>query len=276
MNRALVVSLAGLVALSGCETASLTSQYAFPEEGRAYHYGNFCGPGVPERVSEDSALQLEVLNTLVPVDGIDAICRAHDVCYETHGRDHPGCDYAMVGALSYFSEASVPEGLFAMTSDEEDACINLAHEIQTPFHTKFAFGRGLENRARLERTDAETEAYERLQAQNNTDTILAFFGNDDAQRALDERLDTRSIGEVSGLRNSLETAAFTALSRMLTGFPDTPGTCNAVPVQALQSSFTCHFDHFEERMVSSRGDLEAVNLERMSMNGCNTVKRITP
>ena len=76
MNRALVVSLAGLVALSGCETASLTSQYAFPEEGRAYHYGNFCGPGVPERVSEDPALQLEVLNTLVPVDGIDAICRA--------------------------------------------------------------------------------------------------------------------------------------------------------------------------------------------------------
>ena len=65
MNRALVVSLAGLVALSGCETASLTSQYAFPEEGRAYHYGNFCGPGVPERVSEDPALQLEVLNTIL-------------------------------------------------------------------------------------------------------------------------------------------------------------------------------------------------------------------
>ena len=276
MKRAWAAAFASGVVLSGCETASLTSQYAFPEEGRAYHYGNFCGPGVPERVSEDPALQLEVLNTLVPMDSVDAICRAHDICYETHGRDHPGCDYAMIGALRYFSEASVPAGLFAMTTDEEDACINLAHEIQTPFHTKFAMGRGLESRARLERTDEETEAYERLQARNNTDTLLALFGNDDAQRALDERLDTRSIGEVSGLRNSLETAALTALSRMLTGFPEAPGTCNAVPIEALQTRFSCHFDHFEERMVSTRGDLEAVNLERMSANGCSTIKRITP
>lgn len=78
-----------------------------------YRYGNYCGAGWPEGLQsrpsgqpetadqrqERHLLNISTLrNVEPPQDYIDALCFAHDYCYDVMGRDSLACDAAMLGA----------------------------------------------------------------------------------------------------------------------------------------------------------------------------------
>jgi hypothetical protein len=51
-------------------------------------YGNYCGPGHGDPTY-----------TTPPVDAVDAVCEAHDRCYDTRGYFNCGCDRALITAM---------------------------------------------------------------------------------------------------------------------------------------------------------------------------------
>lgn len=223
---ALAVTGAGLM---GCETSNLTSPYAFPSPGVVYKYGNFCGPGVPTRASEDPLVQLSILDSLVPADHIDAICREHDRCYEVNGRDNPGCDYAVIGALRYYADRTVNDAPTGAPLQQDLACLNLAGEILSPFSTKYASGGSL---------------------QSTTSESAVQSGN----------------GE-TGIGTSLLTAGLSGLGAQLSGYPSAPGTCLASSVEALQSNFFCHYEYYDQK-TTLEGEAGALALSTLPENGC--------
>ena len=67
------------------ELSGKADQPAFgPTEKFTHIYGNYGGPG--NRGGE-------------PIDGIDAACKKHDMCYHYQGRDNPACDLALIQDL---------------------------------------------------------------------------------------------------------------------------------------------------------------------------------
>lgn len=78
-----------------------------PPEARqrmlSFRYGKYCGPGLPvQTASKDQVgVRLGVLErTWPPVDDLDALCFAHDYCFEIIGHDSAPCDDAMAEALA--------------------------------------------------------------------------------------------------------------------------------------------------------------------------------
>jgi hypothetical protein len=51
-------------------------------------YGNYCGPGHGDPTY-----------TTPPLDAVDAVCQAHDRCYDTRGYFNCGCDRALITAM---------------------------------------------------------------------------------------------------------------------------------------------------------------------------------
>jgi hypothetical protein len=59
--------------------------YAQTSPGGLAIYGKYCGPGNGDPTG----------NTL-PVDAVDAVCRAHDLCYQANGFFTCNCDCALL------------------------------------------------------------------------------------------------------------------------------------------------------------------------------------
>lgn len=86
--------------LAVCASNPLVSPYVNPEEGKAFKYGNFCGPSFPKfsvkytnDISHSDLLIREAKILTTPaVDDIDRVCRAHDICYDYFGHDNRSCD----------------------------------------------------------------------------------------------------------------------------------------------------------------------------------------
>ncbi len=51
-------------------------------------YGNYCGMGHGDPTGE-----------MPPIDAVDAVCREHDMCYESLGDFEPWCDLELVGSM---------------------------------------------------------------------------------------------------------------------------------------------------------------------------------
>jgi len=78
----------------------MVSPYVNPQEGKIFKYGNFCGPSFP-RFSYKYSTDITFSELLIregkilattPVDDIDRVCRAHDICYDYFGHDNLNCD----------------------------------------------------------------------------------------------------------------------------------------------------------------------------------------
>ena len=63
-------------------------------EGRdaAWAWGNFCGRNYPQVEGDDAATRRAALQAIEPRDDLDAICKAHDLCYVEHGQHALRCD----------------------------------------------------------------------------------------------------------------------------------------------------------------------------------------
>ncbi|MCG8440388.1 MAG: hypothetical protein MI723_01135 [Caulobacterales bacterium] len=215
--------------LAGCAEGSLTSAYLNPEEGVLYRYGNFCGAGHPTRISEDPNVQLPHLRAIQPVDSIDFVCKMHDICFEERGRDDPGCDYAIIGALGYTISSTFASGQ-AAESGTRMKCVNLATEIMTPFSTKYV--------------------------------------SNAPAGSMSATADNEANATQEGLAASMIAGAFTGLSGLIAGFPDQPGTCTAAGFDALQNNFVCHANFFQQQLYLYNNDYNAVRLSEMDTNGC--------
>ncbi len=69
-----------------------------------FRYGNFCGPSLPDGLSSydypsEKRARIGLIKGLEPVDTVDALCKAHDLCYEINGHDDSMCDKAFMDTL---------------------------------------------------------------------------------------------------------------------------------------------------------------------------------
>lgn len=268
--KLLSLSIVALVSV-GCASLDPTSHYFRPGDGLTYKYGSFCGPGVPARVSEDPTAQLAQLARFQAVDSVDAVCRLHDICFEQAGRDQPACDYALIGAFRYYVSRTFADSEGALPSRANQRCANLVGEIMTPFSSKYVSGEAIKQRSYQEKTPAEIQAIEAAEAAAAADRVQAMFGDQQAQFRVDQRnAADAAVTDASefGMAATIMTGAATFTSRLMTGFPETPGSCRAVTPTALQANFRCHYDHFESQMRRTRGDVNSVSLAEMPENGC--------
>jgi hypothetical protein len=111
IRRALAVAV---LALGACTSdpyinrqvplgSAAASGAAGSDDVRFFLYGGFCGAGHPTQ-SHPVGASAERIATLAanapPIDDIDALCYAHDLCYEYDGHDSLPCDAAFTQSLN--------------------------------------------------------------------------------------------------------------------------------------------------------------------------------
>lgn len=150
-NKALAAaSLFTVSALASCASGPVGSRYLQPNEEDVYAYGEFCGPRYPNLRAYDPNTQIreriEAIVDIQPMDDIDRVCKAHDLCYERFGHDNLHCDKVLntllktgLTELNYvYTGSSQSDGSFSLGSvvNEERSsakadrrCENLALEI---------------------------------------------------------------------------------------------------------------------------------------------------
>lgn len=79
----------GLPAPVASELAGiLSSDRISPDELSMPVYGNYCGFGHGDPTGQTP-----------PIDAVDAVCREHDMCYESLGDFEPWCDIELIGSM---------------------------------------------------------------------------------------------------------------------------------------------------------------------------------
>ncbi len=66
----------------------LSSDRISPDELSMPVYGNYCGFGHGDPTGQT-----------LPIDAVDAVCREHDMCYESLGDFEPWCDIELIGSM---------------------------------------------------------------------------------------------------------------------------------------------------------------------------------
>ncbi len=122
-----------------------------------FRYATFCGPGWPDGLQPptgddpqaDQNKRIENAKTLRRIynekgafDDIDHACFAHDMCYETIGRNTETCDFAMMATMlalaSQFRDRANLATALENTTEQEDAmeCANLTVDMALAFFVK--------------------------------------------------------------------------------------------------------------------------------------------
>jgi len=85
----LLRDVAGLPAPLASELAGmLPNDQISPDELSMPVYGNYCGMGHGDPTGE-----------VPPIDAVDAVCREHDMCYESLGDFDRRCDLELIGSM---------------------------------------------------------------------------------------------------------------------------------------------------------------------------------
>ena len=137
----LFVSMSYLYGVS-CQEPAVASD----DLNKKFRYGCFCGENYPniKHASKKSYRDLnqterkeliDVYQKIDAYDDIDEVCKEHDICYITHGREAGVCNDTIYNKLSSI------EKKFDRASDENisnEQCKNLAYDIASVFHTIFS------------------------------------------------------------------------------------------------------------------------------------------
>ena len=83
-NTGLLLVLCLYFAIAGCVTTRNTDE--------PWSYGNFCGPGWPDIESTSTQDRIDKLTAIQSADDIDEMCKEHDICYVSRGRNDVQCD----------------------------------------------------------------------------------------------------------------------------------------------------------------------------------------
>lgn len=81
-----------LCCLSSCSQGGLNADTGF-------RYGNFCGKNWPARRSNVPSEEVAALQSIPPIDSLDAACKGHDICYATFGDGTPQCDDILLSEM---------------------------------------------------------------------------------------------------------------------------------------------------------------------------------
>lgn len=93
------------------------------EKRLLYAYGNFCGGGWPIRLEEPRP---SLPHLSPPTDDLDAICYAHDYCYDLTGTNKLTCDDALHTMVIRYQSRFIGPG-----------CWNTATDLTIAFFGKF-------------------------------------------------------------------------------------------------------------------------------------------
>lgn len=119
----------GLIFLvSGCsiDRKKLSNNIAMIEEEKGIPiHGNFCGSKIPTISSGDTNEVLSQLNSIDPIDKIDALCKAHDTCYVNFPKNQYDCDKSLIYHLDKLD-----------LSFQKTECFGLVEAIKSAFFIK--------------------------------------------------------------------------------------------------------------------------------------------
>jgi hypothetical protein len=98
MNGVRLMVLGLVVATAGCASNPYRNRMVEDVDGKSvqrfFAYGHFCGGDHPAAVGKTNAqgVKVTLADFYPPVDDLDAICYAHDHCYEAEGGNRVSCD----------------------------------------------------------------------------------------------------------------------------------------------------------------------------------------
>ncbi len=247
--------VSALVMMTGCATGGggVTSKYVRPEEGVAYRYGNFCGPGHPAFLKDaviqaDKRRQAALLARERPIDDVDIACKAHDICYAITAADNPICDEMFVAYLQldpaikldgrrYIAPPTTAEGVsFYINYDHPDSYSQLDSGTviwRAPFGRYYSSG-AVDKWGAQRCDNLATEIKNAFQ--------LKQYNPGEGAR-IDVQAVTRAGQGVAGVLAGLHGAAM----RLNGGFPEQEGTCRYGDAmrQFAVTSATLRFARFE-------------------------------
>lgn len=135
MNRIAIFATTTLLFVSSCAHNPYRNRVVV--DGAAnpqryfFAYGKFCGAGHPRLRPPYADRTAQIVASWPPIDHIDAICYAHDLCYE-RGGSPVTCDHVLqLMIIDSQSRVAAP------------GCWNLATDMTVAFFGKF-WGRGLD------------------------------------------------------------------------------------------------------------------------------------
>lgn len=165
MTRSTIARTARLalaLALSAGSAAALTSAPA-AAQGEITSYGKYCGPGVPAftaAVGETEGRLADLASHWPPADDLDALCYAHDACFEKLGMDSLTCDNAIQAAFASVAatfQAGRPACAAQATNMAEAFRLKMWSQGETAGHAE-GLVRGLNNLRNLGGDDARDAA----------------------------------------------------------------------------------------------------------------------
>lgn len=131
MNCARLLMLWVTVSMLGCASNPYRNRVVQDEQGkdvqRFFAYGHFCGGGYPASVGKKNAkgMLVTLADFYPPVDDLDAICYAHDHCYEVKEGNRVSCDDVFHAMM-----------IEAQTSIKGEGCWNLTTDVTIAFFGK--------------------------------------------------------------------------------------------------------------------------------------------
>lgn len=104
------VSILYAFLLSGCATVDEKLASGIPI------HGNFCGPYIPFIPPMPKQLIIERLESIDPIDKIDAACKKHDICYMEKGYFDRSCDKGLILDIKRLGKNYENARCFGLTS----------------------------------------------------------------------------------------------------------------------------------------------------------------
>ena len=123
--------ISGCISVPNYKRTDINSPLSVP--ANKFKYGKFCGAGHPTFDSQPGSRQRtdDLMRTWPPVDDVDLLCYAHDLCYQVAGSQNLICDQALsatvIANATSFNELSgcrnlvmlIGEGLGAKVTGTE-------------------------------------------------------------------------------------------------------------------------------------------------------------
>jgi len=125
-----------------CENPAVASD----DLNTKFRYGCFCGENYPN-IEHPSKKTYKELNSterqeliaeykkIDAYDDIDEVCKEHDICYISHGREAKVCNDTIYNQLNTIEEQFDKASDINVTNEQ---CKNLAFDIGSVFHTIFS------------------------------------------------------------------------------------------------------------------------------------------
>ena len=118
-----------LLFLSGCVNIPNYNSKDEYNSSKSFRYGKYCGKGHPSFTSKPGSAERtkDLMSIWPPIDDVDMMCYAHDMCYQIVGASNALCDSAFAGTTTIQSRSFT----------KKSGCSNLVNLVGSGIRNKF-------------------------------------------------------------------------------------------------------------------------------------------